>query len=276
MVNKGIEMILSCTNMMVPGKTLTEKATLLRSWGYKGISVFASHADWSDEKMDELLHLEDNTGVVPCEFLFMSPAAGKLMSDDARERTATKALYIQAAEVCAKLGAITEIEYILGPQDPLPLFDIYKQMTPQQEDAFVSIYRDIAQTVVGTKAAVLLEGINRYESPYMNSIVDCARVVSKVGLKETGILPDFFHMSIEETNIEDAIATVADVIRHVHLGDNNRCTPGSGSIDWELGLKALKVAGYGGFINLECSTMGRPEITLPAAADFLNGILSRI
>lgn len=269
-------MILSCTNMMVPGNTLTEKATLLRRWGYKGITVFADHSTWNDEKLKELLELENNTGIVPCEFLFMSPAAGKLMSDNADERAATKALYTEAAEICARIGAITEIEYLLGPQDPLPLFDIYKEMTPEQEDQFLAAYRDIAQPVVGTNAAVLLEGINRYESPYMNSIVDCARVVSKLGIAEAGVLPDFFHMSIEEADIPGAIAAVADSIRHVHLGDNNRCVPGKGSIDWERGLKALKAAGYDKFISLECSTMGRPEITLPEAADYLTGILGRI
>lgn len=269
-------MILSCTNIMVPGKTLTEKAHLLRRWGYSGVPVFADRAGWNDEKLEELLMLENNTGVVPCEFLFMSPAAGKLMSENADERAATKALYIEAAEVCARIGAITEIEYLLGPQDPLPLFDVYKQMTPEQEEGFLAAYREIAQTVAGTEAAVLLEGINRYESPYMNSIVDCARVAAKLDMKEVGVLPDFFHMSIEEADIADAIAAVAGSIRHVHLGDNNRCTPGRGSIDWERGLKALKATGYDKFISLECSTMGKPDVTLPEAADYLNSVLARI
>lgn len=269
-------MILSCTNIMVPGKTLTEKAHRLREWGYKGVTVFADHATWSDEKMQELLTLEDKTGVVPCEFLFMSPTAGKLMSENAKERAATKALYIEAAKVCARIGAITEIEYLLGPQDPLPLFDIYRQMTPEQEDDFLAVYKEIAQAVAGTQAAVLLEGINRYESPYMNSIVDCARVAAKLDMKEAGVLPDFFHMSIEEADIAEAIAAVANSIRHVHLGDNNRCTPGKGSIDWERGLKALKATGYDKFISLECSTMGKPDVTLPEAANYLNSILARI
>lgn len=269
-------MILSCTNLMVPGKTLTEKANALRGWGYKGVTVFADHSDWNDEKLEELLGLENNTGIVPCEFLFMSPDAGKLMSDNTEERDATKALYTQAAEICAKIGAITEIEYLLGPQDPLPLFDVYKQMTNEQEQRFLAAYRDIAKPVIGTEAAVLLEGINRYESPYMNSIVDCARVAAKLGIAEAGVLPDFFHMSIEEPNIPDAIAAVADSIRHVHLGDNNRCMPGTGSIDWERGLQALKVAGYDKFVSLECSAMGRPEKTLPEAAEYLNNILSKV
>ncbi|WP_075293130.1 sugar phosphate isomerase/epimerase family protein [Pararhizobium arenae] len=269
-------MILSCTNIMVPGNTLTEKAHRLRGWGYKGVTVFADYASWNDEKLEELLTLEDNTGVVPCEFLFISPAAGKLMSENADERAATKALYIKAADVCAKIGAITEIEYMLGPQDPLPLFDVYKQMTQEQEDQFLAVYREIAATVAGTKAAVLLEGINRYESPFMNSIVDCARVAAKLDMDGVGVLPDFFHMSIEEADIAEAISAVAGSIRHVHLGDNNRCTPGQGSIDWERGLKALKATGYNKFLSLECSTMGNPDATIPEAADYLNKILARI
>ena len=36
-------MKLSCSNIMVPGRTLTEKAEKLADWGYEGISVFADY-----------------------------------------------------------------------------------------------------------------------------------------------------------------------------------------------------------------------------------------
>lgn len=269
-------MILACTNAMVPGDSLTDKANKLRGWGYGGISVFADRATWNDEKMDELIKLETKTGVRPCEFLFMSPAGGKLMSDDPAERAATLALYTEAAEVCAKIGAVTEIEYVLGAQDPLPLFDIYKQMTDAQESAFLEAYRAVAKPVAGTAGTVLLEGINRYESPYMNSIRDCKRVADKSGIAEAGVLADFFHMSIEEDDIADAIRAMDGSIRHIHLGDSNRKTPGLGSIDWKAGFRALKDQGYDGFLNLECSTTGAPEKALPQAAEFLNRILSEM
>jgi len=96
------------------------------------------------------------------------------------------------------------------------------------------------------------------------------------GIKEAGVLADFFHMSIEEDNIADSIRQMGGSIRHVHLGDSNRKMPGLGSIDWVAGFTALKDQGYDGFINLECSTMGIPETAIPAAAQFLNGILARI
>ncbi|MGI6004938.1 MAG: TIM barrel protein [Christensenellales bacterium] len=269
-------MMLACVSEMVPGSTLTDKANRLRRWGYGGITVFADRATWNEEKLEELIHLEVNTGVVPCEFLFMSPDAGKLMSDDVAQSEATLVLYTEAAEVCARIGAVTEIEYVLGPQDPLPLFDIYKQMDDRQEARFLELYRSIAKPVAGTKASVLLEGINRYESPYMNSILDCKRVAEKTGLAQSGVLADFFHMSIEESDTPKAIRTAGDCIGHVHLGDNNRRLPGYGDIDWENGLKALKEIGYDGFLTMECSTMGKPETALPEAAEYINGILARI
>ncbi len=269
-------MILSCTSEMIPGNTLTEKANLLRGWGYGGISVFADRAGWDEEKLDELIHLKEKTGITPCEFLFMSPDAGMLMSEDTYKSEATKSLYIQAAEICAKIGAVTEIEYLYGAQDPLPLFDIYKQMSSDQEERFLAVYRDVVKPVIGTKAVVLIEGINRYESPYMNSIIDCKRVVDKVGLKETGVLADFFHMSMEESNLSESILAMEGSIRHVHLGDSNRRMPRCGSLDWESGFKALKNQEYDGYINLECSTMGSPETAIPEAADFLNRLIGRI
>ncbi|MFV0352336.1 MAG: TIM barrel protein [Oscillospiraceae bacterium] len=269
-------MLLACASEMVPGETFTEKAHNLRKWGYSGMTVFADHASWSEETLQELLHLEENTGVVPSEFLFMSNDAGMLMSENEAEAAATLKLYTQAAEVCARLGAVTEIEYLYGPQDPLPLFDIYRQMDDKQEAAFLQKYRQITQPVIGTKGLVLLEGINRYESPYMNSVVDCKRVADKTGLAETGVLADFFHMSIEEANIPDTIKEIGSSIRHVHLGDNNRKMPGQGSLNWEAGFKSLKEIGYKGYVTMECSTMNKPEIALPQAAEFVKSILARI
>lgn len=43
-------MKISCTNTMVPGGTLTEKAQNLRRCGFDGISVFEEITDWTPKK----------------------------------------------------------------------------------------------------------------------------------------------------------------------------------------------------------------------------------
>ena len=266
-------MKLSCTNSMVPGDTLTEKAEKLCGWGYDGIAIFVEYSDWNEELHEEILALEKNTGIIPCEFAFGDSVYGHLMDSDKGIRSRSRKMYQLASKVSGEIGAITELEFAYGAQDPLPLFNPYAAMSTEQENAFLDMYREIAEPVVGTKGLVLLEGINRYESPYLNSIKDCKNVIDKLNMKNTGVLADFFHMSIEEADIAESIRYAGDSIKHIHLGDNNRLLPGYGSIDWKKCFAALNEIGYEGFLNLECSTCGDPSKTLPAAAAFLKSLI---
>jgi sugar phosphate isomerase/epimerase len=262
-------MKLSCSSPMVPGETLTEKALALREWGYDGISVFWPLDQWNDTVRKELAQLEPRTGVTPCEFVLMDPVYGHLMDPDPASRAECRAMYRAAAEVCAELGMVTELEFQYGPQDPMPLFDPYQQLTAAQLSDFVAMYRELAEPVQGSAALLLLEPLNRYESRYLNRVADCLAALAAVDRPGTGLLFDFFHVSIEEADIAQAIRLAGNRIKHVHLADNNRLLPGHGNIDWAGCIAALKSVGYDGYLNLECSTSGDPATTLPATSEFL-------
>lgn len=266
-------MRLSCTSTMVPGKSLTEKARNLSRWGYEGIAVFVDYVDWNQELYQELLSLEECTGVVPCEFAFGDGIYGHLMDRDPDIRKKSRDMYKLAARISGEIGAVTELEFEYGPQSPLPLFHPYAKMGKEEEQEFCEMYRELAEPLKGTKGKMLLEGINRYESPYLNSIRDCRDIVGSLGLKEAGVLADFFHMSIEESDYRESILYAGEYIKHVHLGDSNRLLPGHGMTDWKACFDALKEIGYKGFVNLECSTCGDPAVTLPETADYLRKLI---
>lgn len=118
-------MRLSCTSTMVPGKSLTEKARNLSRWGYEGIAVFVDYVDWNQELYQELLSLEECTGVVPCEFAFGDGIYGHLMDRDPDIRKKSRDMYKLAARISGEIGAVTELEFEYGPQSPLPLFHPY-------------------------------------------------------------------------------------------------------------------------------------------------------
>jgi sugar phosphate isomerase/epimerase len=259
---------------MVPGQTMTAKAEALKGWGFDAMSIFYPFDDWSPAVREEILGLQDRTGMVPCEFVLTDPLYGHLMDPDPALRAASRAMYREAAEVCAELDAVTELEFEYGAQDPLPLFDPYQSLSREQLEAFAAMYRELLEPVQGTGARVLLEPLNRYESRYLNSVADCIDALSAVDSAHAGLLLDFFHSSIEEADINEAISRGADQIRHVHLADNNRLLPGRGSIDWAHCLGALSSAGYDGYLNLECSTSGDPSTTLPAVATYLRTFIS--
>jgi sugar phosphate isomerase/epimerase len=258
---------------MLPGKNLTEQANQLYKWGYDGIAIFVNYSEWSEELHQEILSLQERTGIVPCEFAFGDEIYGHLMDDDLELRKNSREMYKLAAQICSEIGAVTELEYAYGVQDPLPLFQPYRKMTEMEEQGFLEMYKEVAAPLVGSKGLMLLEGINRYESPYLNSIKDCKDVVDTLKLDNSGVLADFFHMSIEEADMVESIKYAGESIKHIHLGDNNRLLPGYGTIDWKKCFDALKEVHYNGFLNLECSTSGDPSKTLPETAQFLKQIL---
>lgn len=262
-------MKLSCTNAMVPGASLTDKAKNLYLWGYEGIAVFVEYSEWNEELHEEILTLKEKTGITPCEFAFGDKIYGHLMDKDVELRTKSREMYKLAAKISAEIGAVTELEFAYGAQEPLPLFEPYAKMDINQEKGFLEMYREVARPLIGTEGMMLLEGINRYESPYLNSIKDCKDIVEKLAMSNSGVLADFFHMSIEEANLVESIKYAGAFVKHVHLGDSNRLLPGYGMTDWKACFNALKEIGYKGFVNLECSTCGDPSKTLPETAKFL-------
>jgi sugar phosphate isomerase/epimerase len=83
------------------------------------------------------------------------------------------------------------------------------------------------------------------------------------------ILADFFHMSIEESDIASSIRKASDWIGYVHLADSNRLLPGLGHTDFRSGFAALKESGYKGWMSLECGVPGDPAETLAASRRFM-------
>lgn len=262
-------MIICCSSPMVPGATLTEKAERLRGWGFDAIAVMQPLDEWNAAARRELVALEARTGVRPVEFVLGSEVYGHAMSPDAQLRAACRDMYRDAVDVCADLGLVTEIEFEYGAQDPLPLFDPYRQLAPEQEDQFVEFYLELLGRAAGSAASVLLEPINRYECRYLNAVADNLRILAAVDHPNAGLLPDTFHMSIEEPSIPDALRRAGDHVRHVHFGENNRLLPGLGALDWSSIFQALADIGFDGAVNLECSTSGDPGATLPETARFL-------
>ncbi|MCU1422563.1 MAG: Sugar phosphate isomerase/epimerase [Microbacteriaceae bacterium] len=268
-------MKLCCSSPMVPGATLTEKATLLREWGYDAIAVFQPLEAWNDDVHEELRTLAERTGVVPAEFVLTDSVYGNAMSSDPGLRARCRAMYREAVTVCAELGAVTEIEFEYGSQDPLPLFEPFQKLDATQRAEFIAFYRELLGIVAGTGGRVLLEPINRYESRYLNLVADNLEIIDAVNHPNAGLLPDTFHMSIEEVDVASALDVAGDRIAHVHLGDNNRLLPGHGRLDWDGIFASLGRVGFDGYVNLECSTEGDPARSLPVTAAYLRELVGR-
>lgn len=121
-------------------------------------------------------------------------------------------------------------------------------------------YLDEVAARTGTK--VYLEPLNRYQDHMINTLADARSYIEENQLKHTQIIGDFYHMNIEEDDISQAFHKNRDLLGHVHIADNHRYQPGSGSLDFKKHFEQLRADGYDGYIVYE----GRIRAEDPAAA----------
>ena len=87
---------------------------------------------------------------------------------------------------------------------------------------------------------LLLESINRYEANIFNTVEESLKVAEKINSKALRILPDTFHMNIEEISFTEALEEAREYIGALHCADSNRLAPGMGHIDFSSIIQTAK------------------------------------
>lgn len=93
---------------------------------------------------------------------------------------------------------------------------------------------------------VYLEPLNRYEDHMLNTLAQAQDIIDAGHYRRVKLTYDFYHMNIEEDNMVASLKKYKDSIGHIHIAENHRYQPGTGSIDWPLMMNALKEIHYEG------------------------------
>jgi 5-keto-L-gluconate epimerase len=150
------------------------------------------------------------------------------------------------AQVAAarRLGALLIVGLIHGPIPP-------ETGRPVAEDRLLEGLGTVARAARTAGVRIVVEPINRYESNWLNTVEEVLDLLDRLGEDNVGVLPDTFHMNIEETNVEAALRRGGARVWHVHAADSNRRAPGWGHLDFAPIVEALRDIGYGGFVSAE-------------------------
>jgi sugar phosphate isomerase/epimerase len=119
---------------------------------------------------------------------------------------------------------------------------------------------------------VLLEPLNRYETNVVNTIEQGLELIAQINSPWLHLLPDTFHMNIEEASLAESLIKAGDQIGYIHLADSNRHAPGWGHIDFPAVLQALKQAGYDGPVGIEVLPLPGPDEAATQAIEYLTSI----
>jgi D-psicose/D-tagatose/L-ribulose 3-epimerase len=230
----------------------------IREAGFDGIEVAIFNPAAFDAK--GLREALDRHGL-ECTAVSVIPKGLSVGDGDPQVRAETLAFLRDSVTVAAEAGILTVAGPVFTPVGFLP----GRRRTGDEWSYAVETYQALGETLDAHGVTLAIEPLNRFETYFLNTAADAARLAQQVNHPRIGILFDTFHANIEEKDIGAAIGVVTPWLRHVHTCENDRGTPGSGHVDWPGVFKALRKAGYDGWLTIESFGFALPMLSAAAA-----------
>ncbi len=207
------------------------------------------------EKFAALGKVLDSIGLARTGVTIATSAANPISSDaESRKRaveTLNKTLY------CCAAGGL---DLVVGPMYAALGEFSGTGRTDEEWKRGLDSMRQVAEHGQRVKVGLSLEYLNRFEIYFLNCAADSARFVKEIDMPGCGSLYDTFHANIEEKNISEAITAISPRLNHVHISENDRSTPGKGSVNWKETFAALKKNKYDGYLTIEAFGLAVPSL----------------
>jgi D-psicose/D-tagatose/L-ribulose 3-epimerase len=230
----------------------------IKGWGFDGIEVPIF-------RPRDFAAAEIRAGVeahgLECTVCSVLVDGFSLISDDAGVRRATLAHLRDIVKAAADGGATMLAGPLYSPVGYLP----GRRRTEEEWQWAVEAYQRLGDTLVNHGVTLAIEPLNRFETFFLNTAADAARLADAVGHPHVGILFDTFHANIEEKDIAEGYRTIGRHLKHVHTCENDRGIPGSGHVEWNDVFAALRAIDYDGWLTIESFGFALGDLSAAAA-----------
>jgi hydroxypyruvate isomerase len=219
--------------------TLPERIRAAKAAGFEAVEFHL----WREKPLDEVKQALDETGVRLTSFV-VEPR--RSLVDPA-----------QHAEMLAALDDSLAASQRLG-SPPLIVASGFTRpdvSRADQHDAAVTVLKQAAARAEQAGVMLLLEPLNdRVDHPgmFLCSTTEALDMIASVASPNLRLLYDVYHSTTMGEDMETVLAGRMDLVRHVHFaGVPGRHEPGTGTLDWPLIVRKLRVLGYEGPVGLE-------------------------
>lgn len=121
---------------------------------------------------------------------------------------------------------------------------------------------------------LIVEPVNRYETNFINNCAEGLEIIRESARPCLRLMPDTFHMNIEDVSFRRSFLEGKDFINYVHVSDSNRMAPGWGHLPFDEVFDALNDIGYDGWITAEVLPRPDPDQAAEQAVRFLRQRIS--
>jgi len=143
----------------------------------------------------------------------------------------------------------------------------------QQKDWVYDCMQACAKSAEQYGVRLAIESMSKTVTNIMNTIDETLKFLERLASPNVGILADTWHMNSEEDSIMNALVEARSHLYHVHFADNQRRSPGTGSIHFGEIINTLKTLKYTGYITVECLPLPNPTFMLQKSSSYLRSLL---
>jgi len=172
-------------------------------------------------------------------------------------------------DVAAEFGAMVNMGRVRG-------FIGEGETVEIAEKRFGSVVSQIAEYAAPLGVKLILEPVNRYEINFINNLDQGVELIKKLGIKGLGLMPDVFHMNIEDVSIEGNLKKYIDYIDYIHFADSNRLAPGWGHLDFKTIVDTLNEVKYDGWVSVEIFPEPDPDSAARQAITYLRTLIPKM
>jgi D-psicose/D-tagatose/L-ribulose 3-epimerase len=192
--------------------------------------------------VDHSVKLFKQHGVAPSGSLCLAMEDNAALYPERAEKFLQRALDTAHGLGCSFLGGVTYST--LGWRSG-------KAPTEQELANIARALKPIARRAAEYGMGLGIEPCNRYETHLLNTARQSLAMIERIGEPNVTIHLDTYHMNIEEKGIGNGIIEAGRHCRYIHLSESDRGVPGTGTVDWDDCLAALKKSGFEGDLVIE-------------------------
>jgi len=224
----------------------------LKATGYDGIELYMGDGDVAhytklgNHFSDLGLGVTTVTGLAPEENISSEDPSIRQLGLDRLKWAIDNAQALKADNIC-------------GPLHSSFAYFTRQPPTKDERKRSAEMLRKAAEYAAEANVMLCPEALNRFECYLYNTMADLKTLVEAVDHPNLGAMYDTHHSNIEEKSQAAALKTIAPYLKHVHISENDRGTPGSGQVQWNDVFPTLKEIGYDGWLTIEAFSTIIPE-----------------
>ena len=231
-------------------------------YGYDGAELALKSPDEITHKELSSLLKKNNISISAISSGQVYAARGLMFTDEEKEKRAElESAFKGFIDLASEFGGLVNIGRVRG------------QINGRSKELCENLFLDMAHRLCDYAevkgVTLILEPVNRYEIDYINNTDEGAALVHLVNRKNFKMMPDVFHMNIEDAHIGEALIRNRADVAYIHLADSNRWAPGDGHLDFDDIFSALSKIKYEGWCTVECLPFPSPDEAAKRAVTYL-------